>query len=109
VAVVFGAGASQKDIGVGAAMGGPLALATVAYGVGDLAKQGWNALFTGRFQYDSRVKAIDQKLYARANNIDGASFPTSFRANPGENVFGLPKRRPAGSSNPRGRLGPGRE
>ncbi|GAA0317847.1 hypothetical protein NE235_06455 [Actinoallomurus spadix] len=33
VAVVFGSGAQQKDIGVGAAMGGPLALATVAYGV----------------------------------------------------------------------------
>lgn len=33
VAVVFGTGSSQKDIGVGAAMGGPLALATVAYGV----------------------------------------------------------------------------
>ncbi|MFB9237604.1 sodium:calcium antiporter [Plantactinospora siamensis] len=33
VAVVFGHSAEQKDIGVGAAMGGPLALATVAYGV----------------------------------------------------------------------------
>jgi cation:H+ antiporter len=33
VAVVFGSNAHQKDIGVGAAMGGPLALATVAYGV----------------------------------------------------------------------------
>jgi cation:H+ antiporter len=33
VAVVFGTGEQQKDIGVGAAMGGPLALATVAYGV----------------------------------------------------------------------------
>jgi cation:H+ antiporter len=33
VAVVFGHNAEQKDIGVGAAMGGPLALATVAYGV----------------------------------------------------------------------------
>ncbi|WP_424532838.1 sodium:calcium antiporter [Sphaerisporangium viridialbum] len=33
VAVVFGTGEEQKDIGVGAAMGGPLALATVAYGV----------------------------------------------------------------------------
>ncbi|MCO5996835.1 sodium:calcium antiporter [Actinoallomurus rhizosphaericola] len=33
VAVVFGSGTQQKDIGVGAAMGGPLALATVAYGV----------------------------------------------------------------------------
>ncbi|MGI5228280.1 sodium:calcium antiporter [Actinoallomurus sp. CA-142502] len=33
VAVVFGSGSEQKDIGVGAAMGGPLALATAAYGV----------------------------------------------------------------------------
>jgi cation:H+ antiporter len=33
VAVVFGSGPAQKDIGVGAAMGGPLALATAAYGV----------------------------------------------------------------------------
>lgn len=33
VAVVFGRGEAAKDIGVGAALGGPLALATVAYGV----------------------------------------------------------------------------
>ena len=33
VAVAFGAGAAQKDIGVGAAMGGPLVLATIAYAV----------------------------------------------------------------------------
>lgn len=33
VAVVFGHGPASKDIGVGAAMGGPLALSTVAYGV----------------------------------------------------------------------------
>jgi cation:H+ antiporter len=33
VAVVFGTNGAQKEIGVGAAMGGPLALATVAYGV----------------------------------------------------------------------------
>ncbi|TBO57923.1 sodium:calcium antiporter [Streptomyces kasugaensis] len=33
VAVTTGATAEDKDIGVGAAMGGPLALATVAYGV----------------------------------------------------------------------------
>src|SRR5689334_2576875 len=33
VAVVSGSGPEQKDIGVGAAMGGPLALATIAYGV----------------------------------------------------------------------------
>ncbi len=33
VAVVFGSGSTQKDIGVGAAMGGPLVLSTIAYGV----------------------------------------------------------------------------
>ncbi|MGH4025560.1 MAG: hypothetical protein ACRDRV_13380, partial [Pseudonocardiaceae bacterium] len=33
VAVVFGDSPEAKDIGVGAAMGGPLALATVAYAV----------------------------------------------------------------------------
>lgn len=39
VAVVFGHGAREQDIGVGAAMGGPLVLATVAYGV-----VGWTLL-----------------------------------------------------------------
>jgi iron complex outermembrane receptor protein len=57
--------------------------ATGAFGAGDLAKDGWNALVTGRVQYFKSLKAIDQKLYARADQIDGASFPTSFRANPG--------------------------
>jgi cation:H+ antiporter len=33
VAVVFGHDAAQKEIGVGAAIGGPLVLATVAYAV----------------------------------------------------------------------------
>jgi cation:H+ antiporter len=33
VAVIFGPGAAAKDIGVGAAMGGPLVLATIAYAV----------------------------------------------------------------------------
>jgi cation:H+ antiporter len=43
VAVVFGHGARQQDIGVGAALGGPLALATVAYGV-----VGWTLLVSRR-------------------------------------------------------------
>lgn len=43
VAVALGTSAAQKDIGVGAAMGGPLALATLAYGVTGLA-----LLLTGR-------------------------------------------------------------
>ncbi len=33
IAVVFGANASQKDVGVGAALGGPLVLSTLAYAV----------------------------------------------------------------------------
>jgi cation:H+ antiporter len=37
VAVVFGRDAAQKDIGVGAALGGPLVLATIAYPVVGLA------------------------------------------------------------------------
>lgn len=37
IAVVFGANASQKDIGVGAALGGPLVLSTLAYAIVGLA------------------------------------------------------------------------
>jgi iron complex outermembrane receptor protein len=70
-------GAPQESIG------GKESSASVAYGVGDLSKDHWNFLATGHFQYNSRVKAIDQKLYARANQITGATFPTSFRAFPG--------------------------
>lgn len=33
IAVVFGVSASQKDIGVGAALGGPLVLSTIAYAI----------------------------------------------------------------------------
>ena len=33
IAVVFGANANQKDIGVGAALGGPLVLSTIAYSI----------------------------------------------------------------------------
>lgn len=43
VAVAFGHGVRQQDIGIGAAMGGPLALATVAYGT-----VGWTLLASRR-------------------------------------------------------------
>ncbi|MFC0105067.1 sodium:calcium antiporter [Kibdelosporangium aridum] len=43
VAVAFGDTPEQRDLGVGAAMGGPLALATVAYGV-----IGWSLLASRR-------------------------------------------------------------
>ena len=39
VAVAFKGGPAQKDIGVGAALGGPLVLATIAYAVA-----GWTLL-----------------------------------------------------------------
>jgi iron complex outermembrane recepter protein len=64
-------------------IGGRESGVTMAFGAGDLAKDKWNVLVTGHFQYNQRVKAIDQLLYARANDITGATYPTSFRAYPG--------------------------
>jgi iron complex outermembrane receptor protein len=64
-------------------IGGREAGVTLAFGAGDLAKDKWNFLATAHFQYNQRVKAIDQQLYARANDITGATYPTSFRAFPG--------------------------
>jgi cation:H+ antiporter len=60
VAAVLGGSPAQKDIGVGAAMGGPLALATVAYAV-----TGW-MLFTKRRnagQIDTVKLARDQTWF----------------------------------------------
>src|SRR6185436_2968873 len=50
--------------------GGQEQTANASFGFGDLAKEGWNVLVTGRWQYFHRLKAIDQKLYARANDIE---------------------------------------
>jgi cation:H+ antiporter len=47
VAVVFGRDAAQKEIGVGAALGGPLVLATIAYSVVGVALL-WNRRRLGR-------------------------------------------------------------
>ena len=44
VAVVFGANAGEKDIGIGAALGGPLALSTLAYSVVGLTLLGSRSL-----------------------------------------------------------------
>ena len=56
-AVVFGHTAQQKDIGVGAAMGGPLVLATIAYGVVGLAL--W--LNQSRLKRKSHAVEVDHK------------------------------------------------
>ena len=71
-------------------VGGKEAGAQMVYGYGDLSRDGWNVLFTGRLQNNQRVKAIDQKLYDRASGIPGATYPTSFRGFPGRIMdFGL--------------------
>lgn len=86
-------GRPQKDIG------GQQEGVTVAYGIGDLVRDRWNLLATGHFQNNERVRAIDQKLYDRANNIAGATYPTSFRAFPGRLMdFGLSPGAYAGSA-----------
>jgi iron complex outermembrane receptor protein len=63
---------------------------SLAYGAGDLVKDGWNAVVTGRVLYNQRLAASEQQLYARANDIDGATYPTSFRGFPGRIMdFGI--------------------
>ncbi len=69
-AVVFGHTAQQKDIGVGAAMGGPLVLATIAYGVTGLVL--W--LNQRRLKRDSHAVQVDGRGLAR----DQLSFLAIF-------------------------------
>ena len=59
VAVAFGATAAQKQIGVGAALGGPLVLATVAYAV-----VGWT-LFSARRPLRTATADADFKALSR--------------------------------------------
>ncbi len=59
VAVVFGRDAAQKDIGVGAALGGPLVLATISYAVVGAAML-WNRRRLGRAT--STVECDSKKL-----------------------------------------------
>lgn len=54
-----------------------------AAGFGDPAKDRWNLLVTGGAQYNKRLQAIEQKLYMRYVDIEGALDPTSFRGFPG--------------------------
>jgi cation:H+ antiporter len=68
VAVAFGAGAVQKQIGVGAALGGPLVLATVAYAV-----VGWTLLACRR-----PLRTATAKADFRALSRDQAWFLAIF-------------------------------
>ena len=63
VAVVFGANAAEKNIGVGAALGGPLALSTLAYSVVGLTLLGSRTLAVRRkdkLDVDARRLSRDQ-------------------------------------------------
>ena len=66
VAVVFGRDAAQKDIGVGAALGGPLVLATISYAVVGFAML-WNRKRLGRathfIECDSQKLKRDQAWF----------------------------------------------
>jgi len=66
VAVVFGNGAAEKDIGVGAALGGPLALSTLAYSVVGLTLLGSRTLAVrrkSRLDVDTRRLSRDQSWF----------------------------------------------
>lgn len=66
VAVVFGRDTAQKDIGVGAALGGPMVLATISYAVVGFAML-WNQRRLGRptqiIECDSRRLRRDQAWF----------------------------------------------
>jgi len=66
VAVVFGRDSAQKDIGVGAALGGPMVLATISYAVVGFAML-WNRRRLGRSTHvidcDSRRLRHDQAWF----------------------------------------------
>jgi cation:H+ antiporter len=79
VAVVFGTSGAQKDIGVGAAMGGPLALATVAYGV-----TGWMMLARRR---RARAEATAKVTVP----VGGPAIDNHGGAGPGDDVGDLAK------------------
>src|SRR5271167_892338 len=66
VAVVFGRNPAQKDIGVGAALGGPMVLATISYAVVGFAML-WNSRRLGRttqvVECDSNRLRYDQAWF----------------------------------------------
>ena len=66
VAVVFGTNAAEKDLGIGAALGGPLALSTLAYSVVGLTLLGSRTLAVRRktrLDVDARRLSRDQSWF----------------------------------------------
>jgi len=76
--VVLRYGDTQKRIG-GTEKG-----ASISFGFGDLAADGYNVLLTGNVQRNSRLKAIDQAYYNRGvDEVPGSSPPSSSAPFPG--------------------------
>jgi cation:H+ antiporter len=91
-AVVFGRDAAQKDIGVGAALGGPLVLATISYAVVGAAML-WNrrrlGRTTGRVECDSKKLRNDQAWFLSIFIVKIALGVLVFRYKPWLGAFFL--------------------
>lgn len=89
VAVVFGTSAAEKDIGVGAALGGPLALSTIAYSVVGLTLLGSARLHVSQkpaLDVDCRRLSRDQGWFL---GIFSAKFVLGLLRFPGKSWLGL--------------------
>jgi cation:H+ antiporter len=89
VAVVFGHSVSEQDIGIGAALGGPLALSTLAYGVVGLTLMGSRALGVRRkktVDADAGRLSKDQAWFLAIFVVNLVLGLTAF---PGKRWFGL--------------------
>jgi cation:H+ antiporter len=85
VAVVFGRDSAQKDIGVGAALGGPMVLATISYAVVGFAML-WNRRRLGRMtaiiECDSKRLRRDQAWFLSIFVVKMALGLLAFRYKP---------------------------
>jgi cation:H+ antiporter len=89
VAVVFGANPAERDIGVGAALGGPLALSTLAYSVVGLTLMGSAGVAVSRkaaFDVDCRRMSRDQAWFL---GIFAFKVALGLVAFPGKSWLGL--------------------
>ncbi|MDT9000154.1 TonB-dependent receptor [Paucibacter sp. APW11] len=69
-----------------AKIGGTEKGATLSLGFGDYNADNFNVLLTANVQKNTRLRAVDQKLYNRFDEIADAGAPTSGRAFPGRLV-----------------------
>lgn len=67
-------------------IGGAEKGASLSVGFGDYEADRFNVLLTANLQKNSRLRAVDQKLYNRFSEVEGGGAPTSGRAFPGRVV-----------------------